>query len=380
VSDQEPDSGVQQPPPGPESETGAADTEVFASAEFATGPAEGAAGDDRNAGDTQNTAFAAEPVEPAVAPAVAPIVAPAVVEPWPGQPGAAGYMGPEQNGFGQNRPGQNGLEQKGKGRRARWIIGLGLGYVVLAGGTAFGVIAGKSPAPVDVTAVNASAYAAPVGGGTASAGAGAKASGKASAHPSSKASASTAPTSAAPSSPPATTASPVSTVTGTVSDGTHHGDLRFFLLPPPEGPSSVQGDPDGTTQSLNDVLATYNDPNTARDSLNQLGFKTAAERTYQDSTMGANVTIQLMQFGSSSASSDWLSSFSYSGDGYQSISVPGESGAQGWSYAKDDNYELVGVYREGDTFFQVSIYGTQLIPAQDLGQVVSAEHDRLADG
>jgi len=87
-----------------------------------------------------------------------------------------------------------------------------------------------------------------------------------------------------------------------------------------------------------------------------------------------------MQFGSSDDSEEWLSTFEYSGDGYQSISVPGESGAEGWSYAKGGNYELVGAYREGDTFFQVEIFGTQVIPAQDLGQVISAQHSRLANG
>ena len=262
-------------------------------------------------------------------------------------------------------------------RRAVWAVGLGLGYVVLAAGTAFGVIIDKSPTPVDVTAVNASAYAAPAGSAGASASTSIKAT-KSAAGSGAKASAS--PTAAPTSASPTPTPTPTSTVTGSVSDGAHSGDLRYFLIPPPQGPSSVQGDPDGTTETLDDVLATYSDASEVRTSLEQLGFKTACTRTYQDSTMGANVTVELMQLGSSEDSEEWLSSFGFSGDGYQSISVPGESGAEGWSYAKDGGYQLVGAYREGDTFFQVTIYGTQLIPAQDLGQVISAEHDRLANG
>jgi len=255
----------------------------------------------------------------------------------------------------------------GKGRsRTAWIVALGLGYVVLAAGTAFGVIAAKSPATVDVTAVDASAYAAPLPSSAASA----------SPRTSTKASAPASPTAAATTVAP----TPKSTVTGSVSDGIHSGDLRYFLLPPPQGASSVQGNPDGDTQTIDDVLATYNDKSTARTSLKYLGFKTACTRTYQDTTIGANVTIELMQFGSSSASSQWLSSFGFSGSGYQSITVSGESGAVGWSYAKDGNYELVGAYREGDTFYQVTIYGEQLIPAPDLGRVISAEHARLARG
>jgi hypothetical protein len=250
--------------------------------------------------------------------------------------------------------------------------------VILAAGAAFGVVIDKSPTAVDATAVNAAVYAAPAGGassGSASGvGAGASATGSAKAKPAAS------PSTAATSASPKPTPTPSSTVTGSVSDGIHSGDLRFFLLPPPQGPSSVQGDPDGTSESIDDVLATYSDSSQVRTYLEQAGFKTAATRTYQDSTMGANVTVQLLQFDSSTGSENWLSTFEFSGDGYQSISVPGESGAEGWSYAKDGTYELVGAYREGDTFMQVTIYGAQSVPAQDLGQVISAEHSRLANG
>ena len=169
MSDQTPDSGTPRAAPGPESETGAGDTEVFANAEFATG--------ERNGGE---------------------------------------FTG--------------GAAPKRSGKRVAALTALGLGYAVLATGTAFGVIAVKSPAPVDVTAVNASAYAAPLG--TVSAGADAK--------PSSSSSPSSAPTTAA-ATVAATSASPTSTVTGSVSGGVHSGDLRFFLLPPPQGPSSEIG-------------------------------------------------------------------------------------------------------------------------------------------
>jgi hypothetical protein len=60
--------------------------------------------------------------------------------------------------------------------------------------------------------------------------------------------------------------------------------------------------------------------------------------------------------------------------------VPGESGAHGWSYTKDGNYQLTAVYRDGDTFFEVTVFATQSISAADLGHVVSAEHSRLATG
>ena len=262
--------------------------------------------------------------------------------------------------------------RRGRGR-AVWAIGLGVGYVILATGTAFGVIIDKTPTAVDVTAVNASAYAGKAGG---------SGSAKASAHPSktakakASASADAAPTSASPT--PTPTPSP--TVTGSVSDGIHSGDLRYFLLPPPQGPSSVQGDPDGTTETVDEAVAAYDGDSSQVSELQQAGFKTACDRTYQDSTLGANVEIQLIQFKSTYDAEQWTESFGLSGAGYASISVPGVSAAKGWSYADNGSYNLVGLYDEGDTFIEVQIFGTQSLPAQDLGQVIGAEHDRLANG
>lgn len=252
---------------------------------------------------------------------------------------------------------------KRPGRRAGWALALGLGYVVLAAGTAFGVIVDKSPAPVDVTAVNASAYAAPEPSAAATA--------SASAAPSPSA----APTTASVAAP-----TPKSTVTGSVSGGVHSGDLRYFLLPPPQGASSVQGDPDGHTDTADQAITVYGGNSGQKSILEQAGLKAACDRVYQDTTIGANVSILLIQFGSSSEASQWLDSFTLSGNGYASISVPGESGAKGWSYAKSGYYTLVGLYREGDTFYEIQLYGQQLIPASDLGQVVGAEHSRLANG
>jgi hypothetical protein len=261
---------------------------------------------------------------------------------------------------------------KRSGRRTAWAVALGLGYVVLAAGTAFGVIAGKSPAPVDVTAVDASAYAAPAPSTSvpASANTSTNASTKASASASAGAVAST--TTVAP--------TPKSTVTGSVSNGVHSGDLRYFLLPPPQGPSSVQGNPDGNSDTLDETIASYDGDSSQRSILQQAGFKEACDRIYQDTTIGANVSILLIRFDSSSDAAQWLDSFGLSGASFASISVPGVSGAKGWSYAKDGGYRLVGLYREGDTFYEIQAYGTQLIPAPVLGRLISAEHSRLAKG
>lgn len=257
-------------------------------------------------------------------------------------------------------------------RRAGWVVALGVGYVVLAAGTAFGVIADKSPAAVDVTAVNASAYAAPIGSASAHASSSASAGAKASSSASASASAAPTTSSASP--------TPKSTVIGSVHDGVHSGDLRYFLYPPPQGPSSVQGDPDGNKDTLDEAVQVYGGSSSQDSILSSYHFKAACDRTFQDSTIGANVSIELIQFESADDAQQWTDGFSLNGSGFASISVPGESGAKGWSYSKDGNYQLVGMYREGDTFFQVTVYGTQSVPASALGQLVSGQHSRLANG
>lgn len=337
MSEQEPDPGAQPTPPSQAPETdrenGAANTEVDASAAFATGPQTAAAAE----GIAESEPAGEREPEPAAAPEITP----------------------------QTPPARNAR------RRTGLIAGLGVGYAILAAGTAFGVIADASPAPVDVTAVNASAFAAEAGSAPASG----------SARPGSTTSPSAVASSAAPTTAPLTTASPVSTVTGSVSDGVHRGDLRYFLVAPPQGPSSVQGDPDGATETLDDVVKDfYGGTSSVAGYLREDDFKSACTLTYQDSTIGANVTIELIQFGSSSEASNWQSDFLDDAPGTKHISVPGESSAEGWSLSSDGGYSLLGVYHEGDTFFQVQIYGDQPIPASDLGKLVGAQHSRLANG
>ncbi|MBR7834584.1 hypothetical protein KDL01_15020 [Actinospica durhamensis] len=301
-------------------------------------------------------------------PQVAPWPQPAAQQGWPSAepnfaPGTAPVVGFEygvtsistQGGFGAL-----GAEPKPR-NKALLGTGIGLGYAALAAVAAFAVIAIASPGPVKVAGL-----------------AGASAPVTESSSPA--ASPSPAPTSAAPSTAPPTTATPTSTVTGHVSNGVHTGDLRFFLLPPPDGSSSVQGDPDGTTESLSEVVNDYGGSSDVKTSLRELGFKSACDRTYQDSSIGANVDIQLIRLGGSSDASAWLSGYTESGSGIKSISVPGESGAKGWSWKSDNSYEVSGAYRDGDTFFTVDIYGDQPITAADLASVIKAEHARLANG
>lgn len=257
-------------------------------------------------------------------------------------------------------PGPGPAPAPRKPRRAALAGGIGLAYVLLAAGTAAAVVAVASPAPVNVAALTA-----PTGAPSASASA------------SGAAPATAAPTTAAP--------TPTSTVTGTVSNGVHHGDLRYFLLPAPGGPSSVQGDPDGTAESQSDVLGEYgssSDSSEIESTLAHLGFQAGATRTYQDSSIGANVTIELLQFGSHSDAKQWLGIFSGTPSGDTKLTIPGESGSTGWSSSDPDDgeYSLVGMFVSGDTFFDINVYGDQEVAKGALTNVMTDEYNRLANG
>jgi hypothetical protein len=250
-------------------------------------------------------------------------------------------------------------------RRNRGLIitAIGASYLVLAAGTAAAVVAIASPAPVDVAALLSA------GASSATASAASTASGSAKASPSASASPS-----------PSPSPSPKSTVVGSVKDGVHSGDLRYFLLPPPDGSSSVQGDPDGNTETLSDVVKEYGGSSDVKSFLSQMGFKGGAQRTYQDSTLGANVSIELLQFGSSDDANNWLQGFQLNSSGWTSFSVPGEGGASAREKNADGLDNLLGVYAEGDTFYEITVYGTQTLPHSDLTDLMTAEHGRLAHG
>jgi hypothetical protein len=278
----------------------------------------------------------------------APLTAPfaPVQEPWPAAPTTATATAT--------------ATATGKPRRAALIGGVGLAYVLLAAGTAAAVVAAASPAPVNIAALT---------------------------NPATAANTSAAASSAAPKATPPTTVAPTptSTVTGSVSNGVHHGDLRYFLLPAPDGPSSVQGAPDGTAESESDVVSEYgtsSDSSEIKSALKQLDFQAGATRTYQDSSLGANVTVELLQFGSHGDAKQWLGFFSGVPSGDTKLTIPGESGSTGWSSSdpNDESYSLVGMFVSGDTFFNVTVYGDQELADGALTNVMTDEYNRLATG
>lgn len=240
-----------------------------------------------------------------------------------------------------------------KRSRALLATAIGASYAVLAAGAAAAVVTTGSPVAVIAAAQPT---------------------------PSPDTSASASPSASATTAPPSPSPSPTPTVTGQVNGATHTGDLRYFLLPPPGGASSVQGDPDGDSENLSAVLVGYGNSASAKSFLRQLDFKGGATRTYQDSTLGGNVVIELLQFGSSGEASEWQQGFQLNGGGWSSFSVAGESGASAWDKSSADGDTLIGSYYAGDTFYEITLYGTQTLPHTDLADLMKAEHGRLSHG
>lgn len=105
-------------------------------------------------------------------------------------------------------------------------------------------------------------------------------------------------TAAAPPAPPApstTLPAPTTTVRGTVSNGRHDGDLRFFLLPIPEGGESY-GPADGIPVTDEDMADQISGGAEIMTALRAFGYKDAATRTYRTKDGKAEVTVTLLRF------------------------------------------------------------------------------------
>lgn len=252
-----------------------------------------------------------------------------------------------------------------KKNRAAFAGAVGLVYVLLAAGTAAAVVAVAAPAPVNTTALGDPTGSA--GSATATAAATLASNGAGS-------------TGSVAIPPPPTIGDPLptSTVTGAVSNGVHTGDLRYFLLPAPQGPSSVQGAPDGTAETIADVVTAYGGGST-KQNLTQLHFVGAVTRTYQDSDLGANVTVNLLQFDSHTDAAEWLSLLSKPA-GVTAVTVPGETGSVNWFQAGSGNYWLNGNFVEGDTFYSVAVYSVSQLGDDSLTNLMNSQYDRLANG
>jgi hypothetical protein len=179
---------------------------------------------------------------------------------------------------------------------------------------------------------------------------------------------------------PTVAPAPVSTVKGSVSGDSHSGDLRFFLLPVPSG-AQVIGDPDGTSESLQDLADEMNDPSQGLTNLKSWNCSGGADRQYRSSDGTLTIRTELLHFDDDSDASGWASGFRFT-DG-TSFSVPGIGDAQGRAFDPSDAEgagSIVGWSHDGDVMYEIEIDGVGRIDRSLLGPLMRREEQLLSTG
>jgi hypothetical protein len=291
----------------------------------------------------------------ATAPAPAPASAPAsasVPAQTPAPVGAFPPVPPPPPGY-QPWP----VQPQASGPRSRKPVYLALavaGWLVVAAGTATTVVAVGSG---DTATVAAAAPA-----------------------PSASATPSSTPSSAAPSPTPTVAPTPTSNVKGWVTGSTHHGDLRFFLLPVPAD-AAAYGNLDGDRLSVSELAKELGNPTTSKRILNDYGAGGGATRTYRTNDGTLTVMTELIQFDGPGHAGDWVSGMTF--DKATSFTVGGIQAAQGFALdptGSDTNGQLIGISHVGDVEYEITVEGTGKLAHSLLTPLMQREEQRLSSG
>ncbi|MFJ9692546.1 hypothetical protein [Kitasatospora sp. NPDC101183] len=197
------------------------------------------------------------------------------------------------------------------------------------------------------------------------------------------ASASASPTpSAVPVPVPTATAEPkpASTVQGSVSGGRHSGDLRFFLLPVPEG-GETYGPADGTTLTDDEVADIFGKQDGIKDLLRSFGYQDAASRVYRTADGKAEVTVTLIHLGSTAQASQFAKGYSVKSQ--ESIDIDGDPDAHGFLHKpKQQAYtgSMTGISAQGDVQYTIDVDVKGTPDKALLSDLMKRQRDRLASG
>ncbi|GAB2740926.1 hypothetical protein [Kitasatospora kifunensis] len=173
---------------------------------------------------------------------------------------------------------------------------------------------------------------------------------------------------------------PSSTLHGTVSGPTHGGDLRFFLLPIPDGGESY-GSPDGIALTVDDLAKDYGQSTQIKSVLDSYGYQEAAFREYRSADGKMDVSARLMRFSSADNAKAFLQGDSY-GEG-QPTGVDGDSDAKGYVFKPDQQAYtggLVGLSSVGDVEYEVRVSVKGDPDKALLADAMRRQHDRLVAG
>ncbi|MFE9428758.1 hypothetical protein ACFYNO_38090 [Kitasatospora sp. NPDC006697] len=195
---------------------------------------------------------------------------------------------------------------------------------------------------------------------------------------------------AVPPAPAAPTSAPLPTVTlappagaglhGTVDGATHGGDLRYFLLPVPDG-GQPYGSPDGIAMSIPDLAKQYDSATDIGGVLGSYGYQEAATRRYRTADGRLEVSTRLMRFSSESNAQAF-------GDGetFHSstpVDVPGDGAAKGFLMKPEQQAftgHVIGISHVGDVEYEVTVYVKGDPDPSLLTDVMKRQHDRLTSG
>ncbi|MGW3246925.1 hypothetical protein [Streptomyces sp. NPDC001070] len=193
--------------------------------------------------------------------------------------------------------------------------------------------------------------------------------------PSAPGSATPSPT-ASPSRSVSAPASPAGTLKGSVHDGEHRGDLRYFLLPPPED-AETYGDEEGTDLSRSDVAESTD----VRRALTTYGFKAAAYRTYLTGDGEYEVSVQLVRFASAGSAAGYYDDFYYQGT---RIALPSsDHPAKAYrlsSSSAESTGSVIVLSHQGDVHISISVTGAKTPGKGMLTRLLDQQYRRLKTG
>ncbi|PYC76095.1 hypothetical protein C7C46_23075 [Streptomyces tateyamensis] len=195
---------------------------------------------------------------------------------------------------------------------------------------------------------------------------------------------------AAPSSSPSPTPVPVpslslapapgSTVHGTVNGNTHGGDLRYFLLPIPDGGESY-GSPDGVALTMDDLSKEYSKSTDIKSVLDSYNYQESVYRQYRTADGRLEVSARLMRFSSRDYARDFAKNATFSkGD---PVDVDGDSNAKGYVFKPEQQAftgELIGVSFVGDVEYEITVDVKGDPDKALLADAMKRERDRLSSG
>ncbi|MFJ1706716.1 hypothetical protein [Kitasatospora sp. NPDC088346] len=184
----------------------------------------------------------------------------------------------------------------------------------------------------------------------------------------------------APSTPPPAP-KPSSTLHGTVSGDRHGGDLRFFLVPMPDGAESY-GSSDGAKLSTDELSAEFGNSDEIPRILKSYGYQDdAAERRYRTADGKQEVSVRMLRFKNGDMAREFAKGMSF--DSGDSFDIDGDSGAKGVLMKPEQEAwtgKLVGVSSVGDVEYQVSVYVKGTPDKALLADAMRRQRERLGSG